>query len=106
MEVRDIEVKNRSKEFKDYDDDDDLCNYTDSITDWSKLITEKTKTFQCEICSTKFNKDSLLRQHKLTHTNKKSFQCDMCNRVFTNKHSLKGHTRVIFVIHHTYTKEI
>lgn len=78
MEVCDIKEKTKPGEFEDYSDDD-LCNYTDSITDWSNLLTEpKTKTFQCKICSAEFD-----------NTKKKNFKFDDCKHVFPKRNRLK-----------------
>ena len=41
------------------------------------------RPFPCKMCSKRFHKRSLLRQHSVVHTKERPFQCKICKKKFT-----------------------
>ncbi|VVC37970.1 Hypothetical protein CINCED_3A021568 [Cinara cedri] len=65
----------------------------------NKKKKEKTKTFECSLCSKKFGWPTDLKRHLLIHTGERPFKCSLCQTTFTRnfllqKHFVKAHKRI------------
>ena len=61
-----------------------------------KDMKQKEKiTFQCKICSIRFEQESQLKEHMINnHEGKKPFHCEICNRGFVQHNLLKKHMKI------------
>ena len=57
-------------------------------------IHNDTKSFECEICSSKFLSDYKLKVHQQLHTGTKEFNCDFCGKGFAQSGKLTSHLLV------------
>ena len=61
-----------------------------------KDMKQKEKiTFQCKICSIRFEQESQLKEHMINnHEGKKPFHCEICNSGFVKHNLLKKHMKI------------
>ncbi|XP_028394031.1 uncharacterized protein LOC114518265 [Dendronephthya gigantea] len=53
----------------------------------------KSKVYECEYCSSVFEKPSKLLVHKLIHSEERLFACEICQNTFKHKGSLTRHIK-------------
>ena len=59
-----------------------------------KDMKQKEKiTFQCKICSIRFEQESQLKEHMINN-HEKPFHCEICNRGFVKHNLLKKHMKI------------
>ncbi|XP_072399350.1 uncharacterized protein [Diabrotica undecimpunctata] len=56
-------------------------------------ISQKEKTFKCDICLKEFNHEPNFKRHLGRHTREKCYQCELCLKRFDYPRDLKKHHR-------------
>lgn len=70
------------------------CKYRGKTQDdLTTHIKSHTKAYQCDVCSRKFSRSSMLKEHRVLHDNPNAYQCKTCKQRFTQKKILKEHTK-------------
>lgn len=52
------------------------------------------RTFECDLCPSKFSRSHDLSRHRLTHTRERPFVCERCGRRFARRDALRRHDKV------------
>jgi KRAB domain-containing zinc finger protein len=61
-----------------------------------KIVHEKQKPFECQICKNAFGKrGDLLLHTKMVHKKQKPFECKICKKAFGKRSDLLLHTKKV-----------
>ena len=64
-------------------------------TEDTEVVSEKTKSFKCELCSKEFSHNKYLKQHVIHVHEGVKFKCDKCVKEFSSKVHLKNHQNYV-----------